>query len=142
MRPRIGKNHLAILNNKCQGNSQRILCVCSAGVLRSPTAAWVLSNSPFNFNTRSCGTSELALIPLTRELLIWADEIVCMEEEHALAVNEMMTKEVLVAYEDTWPLVHILHIPDEYDFRENTLVAIMNRQFQEIFGVTTDTQGE
>ena len=29
---------------------RRVLCVCSAGMLRSATMAWVLSNSPYNFN--------------------------------------------------------------------------------------------
>ena len=42
----------------------------------------VLSSDPFNYNTRSCGTHDFALIQLTADLLSWADEIVCADTEH------------------------------------------------------------
>ena len=50
-------NKLANTRNPYQGTSKRVLCVCSAGLLRSPTIAWILSNPPFNFNTRAAGVS-------------------------------------------------------------------------------------
>ena len=43
-------NRLANTQNKYQGKYKKVLCVCSAGLLRSPTAALVLSQEPFNFN--------------------------------------------------------------------------------------------
>lgn len=48
-------NRIANASNKFQGSYKRVLCVCSAGLLRSPTAALVLSKDPYNFNTRACG---------------------------------------------------------------------------------------
>lgn len=76
-------NRLANVNNPYQGSARRVLCVCSAGLLRSPTTAVVLANEPFNYNTRAAGTSdEFALVPVDQALLTWANEIVCMQLEH------------------------------------------------------------
>jgi predicted protein tyrosine phosphatase len=72
-------NRLGNCGNRFQGGRNRVLCVCSAGMLRSPTIAWVLSNEPYGFNTRAAGISdEYALIPVDEVLLSWADEIVCV----------------------------------------------------------------
>jgi predicted protein tyrosine phosphatase len=74
-------NRLANVKNRFQGEAKKVLCVCSAGLLRSPTAAVILSQAPFNYNTRACGTSEeYALIPLDSVLIEWADIIVVMDE--------------------------------------------------------------
>ena len=51
-------NRLANSSNRYQGEYKRVLCVCSAGLLRSPTAALVLSQEPYNFNTRAAGLDE------------------------------------------------------------------------------------
>lgn len=60
------------LTNAAQGTFKKVLCVCSVNCLRSPTAAWVLSNPPFNFNTRSAGLDTgLAIVPVTETLLEW-----------------------------------------------------------------------
>ena len=72
-------NRMANCHNKYQGSAKRVLCVCSAGLLRSPTAAFVLQKE-FGFNTRAAGlTAEYALIPVDEVLLEWADEVVVME---------------------------------------------------------------
>ena len=80
------KNQLAIVNNEYQGNYTRTLCVCSAGLLRSPTTAAVLQKE-FGRNTRSAGTMDYALIPISEALIMWADEIVVME--HTTISNEV-----------------------------------------------------
>lgn len=72
-------NRLHNCTNPCQGNTKKVLCVCSAGLLRSPTAAVVL-NREYGYNTRSCGIEpSFALIPFDEVLAHWADEIVVME---------------------------------------------------------------
>jgi predicted protein tyrosine phosphatase len=72
-------NRMANSKNEFQGEDKRVLCVCSAGLLRSPTAAFVLQKE-FGFNTRAAGLSkEYALIPVDDVLLHWADEVVVME---------------------------------------------------------------
>lgn len=75
-------NRIANSTNQFQGSYKRVLCVCSAGLLRSPTTALVLSQPPYNYNTRAAGlTKEFALVPVDPVLLHWADEVVCMNSE-------------------------------------------------------------
>ena len=74
----------------------KVLCVCTAGMLRSPTMAWVLSNPPYDYDTRSCGIDDwCALIPLTQSLLVWADLVVCAEQEHKEQVKIQLKKYLL-----------------------------------------------
>lgn len=88
--PDFEMNRLANCRNEFQGPEKRVLCVCSAGLLRSPTTAWVLSQAPYFYNTRAAGlVNEFALIPVDRVLTTWADEIVCMEQSQ---VQQLMSK--------------------------------------------------
>ena len=120
----MGRNSLANSKNHYQGTRKRILCVCSAGLLRSPTAAFILSNEPFNFNTRACGiTEEYALIPITETLVYWADEIICMNETH---------KNIVLSF-DKNKIVHNLEVEDNYEFRQPELIVIMDSKLKEIF---------
>jgi len=54
-------NALHNCTNPHQGTSKKILTVCSGGLLRSPTLANVLHKN-YNYNTRSCGVHDYALI--------------------------------------------------------------------------------
>lgn len=108
------------LSNEFQGSYKKVLCVCSAGMLRSPTIALVLSQEPFNYNTRSAGTNnDLAVVELTDTLLVWADEVVCAETEHAQKVTKRLQKLNLDK-----PVVN-LGIPDIYDYRDADLIEII-----------------
>lgn len=69
-------------NNPYQGSSKRLLFVCSAGLLRSPTAAAVATR--LGYNTRSCGSSHYALIRLSANLIEWADKIIFVNEANKL----------------------------------------------------------
>ena len=114
-------NRLANSTNPYQGKYKKVLCVCSAGLLRSPTAAWVLSQEPYNFNTRAAGlTKEFALVPVDRVLLHWADEIVCMSPEQADQIKGQLDAEK--------PVV-VLHIEDNYGYREPELVAAIKTAY-------------
>jgi predicted protein tyrosine phosphatase len=66
-----------------QGSDLRVLCVCSAGLLRSPTMARVLTSRYSYVNPRAVGISqEYALIPLDKVHLFWADLILCADSDH------------------------------------------------------------
>jgi predicted protein tyrosine phosphatase len=109
-------NRLATCKNHFQGKHKRVLCVCSAGILRSPTAAFVLSNAPYNFNTRAAGVeNEFALIPVDEVLVAWADEIVCMDEYHAKKVIELLP-------EGSDKRIVVLDIPDKYEYHSSELI--------------------
>lgn len=110
------RNQLYNCRNPGQGDYKKVLCVCSAGLLRSPTAALVLSQAPFNFNTRAAGIEEsYALIPVTEVLLYWADEIVCMTKQHQQMIQRKMDE-----FRMTRRIV-VLDIPDDYSYRQREL---------------------
>lgn len=136
----VNRNRLANVKNGYQGPRKRVLCVCSAGLLRSPTAAWVLSNEPFGFNTRSVGSSgEYALIPLDAAHVAWADEFVVMDDFQAYHVKELMeeldanARGFDVANHSDKP-IHVVNVEDNYGFRDPELVEELARKFEYIFG--------
>lgn len=120
----INRNRLYNVSNPYQGTRKRVLSVCSAGLLRSPTIAWILSNPPFDFNTRACGINEdYALVPLDRALIEWADEIVVVEEYMKNAILRDSPKSV----------VHYIDTPDRYECRSQELIDILTPKLMEIF---------
>lgn len=114
-------NRLHNSSNPYQRNFKRVLCCCSAGLLRSPTAAYVLSQPPFNCNTRACGiVVDYALIPFDYVLAHWADEIVCMTEDQ---------KRFIAASLDRFGIerkVICLNIADSYAYRDPKLIALIS----------------
>ena len=115
-----------VYSNSFQGDYKRVLTVCSANMLRSPTMAVVLSMPPYDYNTRSAGTHSFALIPVTEDLLMWADEIVCADTEHALIIRDK-----LMEYQLDKPIVN-LRIPDNYEYRNPELIMMIRRRYDEI----------
>lgn len=124
-------NRLANCTNPYQSIRKKVLCVCSAGLLRSPTTAWILSNEPFDFNTRACGADvDFALIPIDPVLVMWADEVVCMNKYQAEQVREFKQlgdKQV-----------HVLDVPDTFEFRDPELVKIITKKCEEVFNRKAD----
>lgn len=112
-------------NNPYQGSRKRILFVCSAGLLRSPTGAHV--GSVRGYNTRSCGSSNYALIPLSANLIEWASKIVF--------VNEANFHEAVEAFRsagwdrDIEDKAVVLNIPDSYEAFDPKLVEMFNEFF-------------
>jgi len=118
-------NRKATSENPFQGTYPRVLCVCSAGLLRSPTAAAVL-HKEYGYNTRSCGIStDFALIPLDEALLYWADKIVVMEPYMEDVVNK-----ALAQFNFTRPVV-CLGIPDSYPYMHKDLVDMIILKYQQ-----------
>ena len=118
-------NRLANCSNRFQGNYKRVLCVCSAGLLRSPTAAWVLSKSPYNYNTRAVGLDkQFALITLDEVLLEWADEFVCMDQDQA---DEVKRRLGILRPKD----VISLDIEDSYKYRDPELIEKIKKAYEE-----------
>lgn len=122
-------NRLYNLNNPHQGTAKRVLCLCSAGLLRSPTVAWVLSNAPYDYNTRAAGVNlEYALVGVDQYLLSWADEIICVEQAIQDQLTEYCAKEEI----DLGDKIQVvLSIPDMYERRNPKLVAIIEKQYKE-----------
>ncbi len=126
IKPTSSMNRLANVANPYQGSRKRVLAVCSAGLLRSPTIAWILSNPPFDFNTRACGiTKEYALIPLDDALITWADEIVVVEE---------YMKDFILEF-DGGKIVHVIETPDMYECRSQEIIDILTPKLKAIFHI-------
>lgn len=124
-------NRLGNAFNPYQGKERKVLCLCSAGLLRSPTAANVL-HQEYGYNTRAAGVAtEYALIPVDDVLLSWADEIVCVEpsvkdrlfSDYGEGVPEEFTKKITV-----------LNIPDNFSWNDPKLREIIIEQYQELGG--------
>ena len=116
------------MRNPNQGKAKKVLCVCSAGLLRSPTIAWILSNDPFNYNTRAVGTSsDYALIVLDEVQLQWADVVVFVDQGNY--VNACYEYEELINNMEHY----VLDIPDIYEFKHPKLVKIATQQLKEAF---------
>src|SRR5574343_525749 len=100
------RNQLANITNPYQTKAKRVLCVCSAGLLRSPTMANTL-HKEYGYNTRACGSCvEFALIPISEALVYWADEIVFVNKDN------------------------ILDLPDQFCWNEGQLVEIIKEQYR------------
>ena len=108
--------------NPNQGNAKRVLCVCSAGLLRSPTLAHVLSTS--GLNTRAAGsTATFALIVADEVLIHWADEIVFVNKENYNELKQTHHASL------SGKFIKILDIPDEYEYRHPQLELICHNQY-------------
>lgn len=119
-------NRLGNCHNYNQGDYKKVLCVCSAGLLRSPTTAVVLSQEPYNYNTRAAGLVEsFALIPVDRVLLEWADEIVCMTQDQK---EELEGKLKALGHIST--NVICLDINDSYCYRDSELIKLIKKQYE------------
>lgn len=120
----MSKNRRANCHNKYQGSTKKVLCVCSAGLLRSPTAANVL-HKEFGFNTRAVGIeADFALIPLDHVLIEWADEIVVMNSGHAEEV-----KNIAYEYGIENKLVVNLDIEDSFDYMDEQLQNLIKQRY-------------
>ena len=117
-------NKMGALQNSYQRADvhKRVLTVCSAGCLRSPTAAVVLAGEPYNFNTRAAGcVEEYAIIPVTEELVFWADEIVFMEASHKNAVGDRFSL--------SGQQFCVLDIPDRFAYRDPELMKLIRDRY-------------
>ena len=133
-------NRIHNASNPNQGAYKKVLCVCSAGLLRSPTAARLLSMPPFNFNTRAVGLdSGHALIPIDGVHLHWADEIIVMDSEMKSNVGYLLEQCGLEAKK---PFLHNISIPDMYEFRHVALECMLDEKLRELFKIPAPREFE
>lgn len=108
----ISRNKIGVIKHPSQGKEKKVLCCCSAGILRSPTMANVL-HQKFGYNTRSCGLiEEFALIYASDTLLLWSDEIVVAEYWMVDSIKEKLTESKIII---------CLDIPDLYNWNDKDL---------------------
>ena len=98
----------------------RIVFVCTQNKLRSPTAETIFRDHP-GWEVASAGTDRTAETPLTRDLLEWADVAACMQKQH----RDWIRGKIKGALSDDKIL--ILGIPDDYEYMDPELVALLTR---------------
>ena len=99
----------------------RALFVCNQNRLRSPTAQQVFGNEP-TLEVRSAGVDRDATVPLTRDLLEWADVVFVMEWRQRNVIHKR--------YRDLYASKQIicLYIPDTYAYMDNELVVLLRQR--------------
>ena len=105
--------------NEYQGIRSRYLFVCSAGMLRSPTGAAVAIS--LGYNARSCGSAEYALIPLSVNLVHWAEKIFFVEESNYCQSLEIFERD-MPTYNMIMNKAVVLDIEDQFEYMHPILV--------------------
>ncbi|HAI45821.1 MAG TPA: phosphotyrosine protein phosphatase [Stenotrophomonas sp.] len=101
--------------------TRRVLFICSQNRLRSPTAEQVFADWP-GIQTASAGLKPDADVPVSPELLQWAELIFVMERAHRSRLSSRFAR---------WlggKRVVCLDIPDDYGFMQPALVALLERK--------------
>lgn len=99
----------------------KILFVCTANRLRSPTAEAVFADHP-GIEARSAGLDAACPRPLSAQLVGWADRLLVMEQRHRKIIKRRFGE----ALGDR-PLI-VLGIPDDYEFMQPELGALLKER--------------
>jgi predicted protein tyrosine phosphatase len=99
----------------------RVLFICGANKLRSPTAEHVFSDRE-GIEVSSAGLRNDATNPLTPELLQWAEIIFVMEPSHRRKLSDRFQRYL------GGKRVICLDIPDEYDYMEPSLIELLEKK--------------
>lgn len=100
---------------------KHILFVCSRNRLRSPTAEEIFAANE-GIETASAGLNRDADVPVTRELLEWAEIVFVMERAH----RERLERRFRTALRHC--RVVCLDVPDRYEFMDPELVAMLRER--------------
>lgn len=101
--------------------TQHVLFVCTQNRLRSPTAEQVFADWP-GIETASAGLGNGANTPVSAELLAWSDLIFVMEKAHRNRLSKRFGAHL------KGKRLICLGIPDDYDFMDPALVALLRRK--------------
>jgi len=108
-------------DNPYQGEDKKIVFVCSAGILRSATAARLYAQK---YNTRAAGSEDYALVPLSNDLIVWAHEIVFMTPQNFESANKKHD------LNDVMGKVKILNVPDVYPHMDAQLIQKIQDEYE------------
>lgn len=105
---------------------KHILFVCSQNRLRSPTAEQVYCDVP-GFEVTSAGLNHDAEVPVTGELVEWADLIFVMERTHRTKLSAQFKRQL------KHQRIVCLNIPDEFGYMDPALVALLRDKVDPYF---------
>jgi len=100
--------------------TRRVLFICSRNQLRSPTAEQVFSTWP-GVEVASAGLDPISPVPVSPELLEWAEVIFVMERAH----RNKLSKNIRAHLKNQ--KIVVLGIPDEYEYMDLRLVKLFEK---------------
>lgn len=105
---------------------KKVLFLCSKNRLRSPTAEAVFCDIE-GYDVRSAGLSNDADIPVTSELVEWAEYIFVMEKVHREKLRKKFKR-----YLNKQRVV-CLDIPDDFKYMDEKLINILKSKCGNFF---------
>jgi predicted protein tyrosine phosphatase len=110
---------------------KKILFVCSANKQRSKTASDYFSEKYDDILFDSAGTNHKicnkeGTQSLTEKLMIWADQVIVMEEKH----RRIITKNGGSQYRKK---IIVLSIPDHFKYYQKELIALLEKKADPLF---------
>jgi len=96
----------------------KVLFICSQNKLRSPTAEQVFSGYA-GVEVASAGLNHDAEVPLSAELVEWADTIFVMEKAHRNKLRKKFHAQLKRQN------IICLNIPDQFEYMDPALVRIL-----------------
>lgn len=105
-----------------------VLFICSRNQWRSPTAEAVWRNHP-DMRVRSAGTSPNARRHVSVDDIRWAHTIFVMEDKHRSRLLAEFGR--VIANKP----VHVLDIPDEYQYMDPELVDLIKASVKSVLGL-------
>jgi predicted protein tyrosine phosphatase len=96
-----------------QDKFRKLLFICNANLQRSPTAEEIFKD---RYETKSAGVGELARIPVSKELLEWADITFVMED--------WMKDEIETRFSGKYAIIS-LDIPDIFVYMDEKLIVLL-----------------
>ena len=96
----------------------KLLFICSRNQWRSPTGEAIYRRQE-GIEARSAGTTRAAKRHVTLSDVRWADLTLVMEEKHGAWLRANFRQEM------SYKVVHVLDIPDEYHFMDESLVKLI-----------------
>lgn len=100
---------------------EKLLFVCSQNRLRSPTAEVLFSKNK-DIEVASAGTNHDAEIPVSAELIEWADLIFVMERSHRGKLQKRFRASLRSKH------VICLNIPDDFEFMDPELIRLLEER--------------
>jgi len=115
---------------------ERILFICTANIDRSRTAEDLYLQDP-RFEVRSAGVAPFATVPVTRDLLLWADRVFVMnesEDQHRTLIR--------IRFPDVDRPIVDLDIEDRWRRGHPELVTLILRRLRRHLGVPAQRRDE
>lgn len=100
---------------------KRVLFLCGRNKLRSPTAERVFADRP-GLEVASAGVNPDAAMPVSADLIEWADVVFVMEPGHRAKLSKKFQPQL------KGKRVICLDIPDEYEYMAPELVRLLEQR--------------